>query len=244
MSNFTISLSDSIQSFFSEGLIKKASINLNEKESNVLDVINVGIPSVLRGIISKVKTDNGKSIFNISQQILEVKILDNLKDIFNLGNSATVKSSNNPDWLLLIFGQKTNAFVQEISTFTSSKLTSTYTILETVASVCLSFIGRNVTDNHFSQSDLFTWLRSQKEEIKSLLPLGLNIVGLLPGHVLHSKTVKKNDSKWHYLFWFFFVLLFIFLFYNYNNSTETEVEIIYIPSDSVPEYPEDIFHLN
>ncbi len=235
----------SIQSFFSNELVKKAISLLGEKDESIQKIFDAGVPAVLNGFLHKAKKDGGISILNMAQHAAEMNLQNNPADIFNT-MSAPVPNGHT-SWLSSFFGNKANELVSVIANYAGAKFSSTESILKAIIPVGLSFIGSHVKNSNFSAPGLFNWLQSQNAEVKTQVPAILKMNSFFKDEASSSSSERYHNSKpthegkgsgSNWLLWVLLGILFValcwYLMRSCNNKKIAEPQAeIHLSQDSL-----------
>lgn len=197
----SLNLLDAITGAFGPELIGKAASALGESESGISKAIGAAVPSLLSGIISSSKTDNGANLFNLAKKAADSGILGNLGGLFESSSSSNMLSMGT-SMLSGLLGNKAMGLTSLLSSFTGLKSSSIGSILSAVAPVALSYIGKHAIGNNLSASGVLSWLTGQKSAISSAMPPGLNVSSLFdssapkPSAKIDYSEPAKSSTKW------------------------------------------------
>ena len=169
----SFNLLDTLKNSISPDLISKAASMFGESEGSITNTIGAGIPAVLSGIISKAGADGGSSILNMAKEALGLGIADNPSSLLTGGTAP------NTDFLSGIFGGQSSMLSGLISSLTGAKQSTTTGLLSALAPLALGFIGKHVTSNNLSADGLLGFLNSQKQQVMSAMPAGLNMSAII-----------------------------------------------------------------
>lgn len=242
-----LNLVSQVQDFFSNQLIEKAATYLTEKEETIQKILKIGVPCVLKGIVSKAGKDDGSGLLNMAKQTADMQILNSSVNIFNAAEIPHDQHTQG-DWLSLIFGKKSEELLHAVAAYTGADARTTTPVLNAIVPVCLSYIGEHVkANNNFSSSHLSTWLSSQLNAIKNLLPQDARFSNILnernplqsQGN-LHTLPASQSESRGssNLLLWVLLGLLFVALCWYLMRSCNHDQ-----PQTTIPENV-DTIHQN
>lgn len=173
----SFNLIDSVKGLFTSELISKASAMLGESESGVGKAIGGIVPTVLSGLLSKSSSGDGAAgILNMAKEAAGSGILGNLGGL--LGGEGGGNTSGILNVVSGLFGDKLGGIGKLIAGFSGIKESSASSLLGMVAPAALGFLGKHATNNNLNAAGLSSLLSSQKDNIMSAIPAGLNLSGL------------------------------------------------------------------
>lgn len=197
----SLNLLESITSSFTPELIGKAATALGESESGISKAIGAAVPSLLSGIISSAKSDNGATLFNLAKKATDSGILGNLGNLFGSSESSNLLGMGT-NMISGLLGNKAMGLTSLLANFTGLKSSSIGSVLSAVAPIALSFIGKQAIGNNLSASGLLSWLTGQKSVISSAIPSGLNVSSLFdsptpkPSARVDYSEPAKSSTNW------------------------------------------------
>jgi len=219
--------------FFNNELISKAASSLDESQGGISRALNVGIPSLLSGIMSSSGFDGGSNLLSLAKKAAGSGILDKMGGLFSGGGSNGLLSSG-AVLLSGVIGNKVSGLTSLISNFAGVKQSSVSSILSAIAPVALSFIGRHAISNNLSGSGILSWLNGQKSQIANALPSGLNLSSVFDGTptkivepvrttAYHEPGKTGNKWIWPVLLGLLGLALLLNFLRGYNNDFTTPV---------------------
>jgi OmpA-OmpF porin, OOP family len=172
----SFNLLDSVKGLFTNELIGKAASMLGESETGVNKAMGGIVPTVLSGLLSKSSSGDGASgILNMAKEAAGSGILGNLGGLLGGGGGTASTILNMAGGL---FGDKLGGIGKLISGFSGIKESSASSLLSMAAPAALGFLGKHASDNNLNASGLASLLSSQKDNIMSAMPAGLNLSSL------------------------------------------------------------------
>ena len=235
-------LVDSVSNLFSNDLISKAASAFGENEGGIQKALSGAVPSVLAGFLSKAESNDGaQSLLNLAKQAGSSGVLSNPGGLLEGGGgmfSGLLSMAGN------VLGDTVGAISSLIAGFSGIKQSSASSLLNMVTPAALGSIGKYATDNNLGASGIASFLASQKDNILSAIPSGLNLAGALGlgslsgigsklgtalsgikesgSHVVHTAQTTAKKSNWLLpliLAVLAFALL-LYLFKSCGNDTE------------------------
>lgn len=193
-------LVDILKGYVTPDVISKASSMLGESESGVYKGISVAIPSLLSGMIHKSNDSSTmESVMNLINENSSNSgsVLLNLPSLLTgYGNSTALDSGSK--LMALLFKNKQSDTTDIIARTSGIKESSAASLLGMAAPLLLSYFAKS----GMTLSSLRNMLTSQKENILSAAPSGLNLgFGNAKDHDIRGKIheVKKaetSSAKW------------------------------------------------
>lgn len=200
----SISLLNTVRSYFSDEIIVKAAEYLGENPSVVSKGLNAVIPLSLAGIVQKAESGNVESVINLAKSALGSGILDNLAGTFSSAGGGIPSVS--PGLISGIFGDKFGAIANAISGTTGLKGASTSSLIGSVLPLALGLLGKFATDNHSTPGAIGQLLSAEKSSIFSAIPTDINTSSLLStaapvrhAFVADPEPVPAGNSKMLYV---------------------------------------------
>ena len=173
----SISLLNTVKSYFPEDLIEKAAGYLGENPSAIGKGLNSVIPLSLAGIVQKAESGNAESLITLAKSAYNSGILENLAGTFSSAGGGIPSIS--PGLISGIFGDKFGAIANAISGTTGLKGASSSSLIGSVVPLALGILGKFVSDNHSTPGAITQLLSAEKNTILSAIPTDLNISRLL-----------------------------------------------------------------
>ena len=193
-------LVDILKGYVTPDVISKASTMLNESESGVYKGVSAVIPTLLSGLVHK-SNDSSimKSVMNLinDTSVHSGDVLSNLPSLLTgYGNTDALNSGSK--LMALLLKNKQSDTTEVIARTSSIKESSAASLLGMVAPLILSYFAKS----GMTLSSLKSLLSSQKENILSAAPSGLNLgVGSTSDNDIRAKIhdVRKaetSSAKW------------------------------------------------
>ena len=200
----SISLLNTVRSYFSDELIGKAAGYLGENPSVVSKGLNAVIPLSLAGIVQKAESGNVESVISLAKTAFGSGILDNLAGTFSSAGGGIPSVS--PGLISGIFGDKFGAIANAVSGTTGLKGASVSSLIGSVIPLALGILGKFASDNHSTPGSIGQLLSAEKSSIFSAIPTDINTSHLLgaAAPVRHAFTadpepVPVDNSKMLYV---------------------------------------------
>ncbi|MFT3845429.1 MAG: OmpA family protein [Lacibacter sp.] len=193
----SFNLLDSVKGLFTNELIGKAASMLGENEGGVSKALGGVVPTVLSGLLSKATSSNegASGIFSLAQEAAGSGILGNLGGLLG-GNDAGGNLGGVLKMASGLFGDKLGGIGKLISGFAGIKESSASSLLSMAAPAVLGFLGKHAADNNLNAGGLTSLLSSQKDNIMSAIPAGLNLSSLGLGNIGDKvKSVVSNTGS-------------------------------------------------
>jgi outer membrane protein OmpA-like peptidoglycan-associated protein len=154
--------------------VSKIANYLGIDSSNTQSAIKASLPALLGGLISKTSDPKGASDIYDMVKGLDGSDLSNLGGMLNAGTKTDDIISSGSKFVDYIFGSKTDAVNQYISKESGINIGSLVKFLPLIASIVMSFIGKEAKANGISSaSGLASMLSGLKGSLKGLIPAGL-----------------------------------------------------------------------
>ncbi|WP_276503694.1 OmpA family protein [Terrimonas pollutisoli] len=235
-----LDLADAAKNLLPGDLVAKAANSLGESESSIQKAIGGAIPSVLAGMLNKSSSTSEGEILDLAKTAAGSGILSNLSGLFDSSvPTADSVRATVMGWLRSLFGDKLNNIINAIAGFAGIKSSSANTVLSMAVPAALAPVGQYATENNLSESGLNTFLQSQKNDILSAVPSGLNLTGALGiaslddigGKVTHAipsatahaggefKTATSSVSQWRGPFILVVVVAVLIWFFSKRGCT-------------------------
>ncbi|MBX9782790.1 MAG: DUF937 domain-containing protein [Chitinophagaceae bacterium] len=190
----SFNLFDSVKGLFTNELIGKAASMLGENESGIIKAIGGTLPTVLSSLLSKSSnTDGAADIFNMAREAAGSGILNNIGGL--LGSSGGSNMGGLLNMASGLFGDKLGGLGKLISGFSGIKESSAGSLLSMAVPTVLGFLGKHSADNNLNASGLASMLSSQKNNIMSAMPSGLNLSSLGLGSAGANVKEMASDVK-------------------------------------------------
>ncbi len=154
--------------------VSKIANYLGIDSSNTQSAIKASLPALLGGLISKTSDPKGASDIYDMVKGLDGSNLSNLGGMLNAGTQTDDLISSGSKFVDYIFGSKTDAVNQYVSKESGINIGSLVKFLPLIASIVMSFIGKEAKANGISNaSGLASMLSGLKGSLKGLIPVGL-----------------------------------------------------------------------
>lgn len=212
-------LIETIEGYFDEPVVEKASSYLSESEETVRKSLSAAIPVTLYGIIRKAEKGDVETIDSMAKSALKTDILKHRINTFTSEGGGV--PSYSPTMMTNLFADKVGKIQNLVSTFVGSKGTTAASVFGTAVPVTLAAIGKHASENGLSPAALSAWLLGQKSEILAAFPAGFSLGTLLDDPikvttppVMAAPVVeekKKNTWLWLLLFLLLALLLWMML---------------------------------
>ena len=223
-------LLESLGKYVTPDLISQASSMLGESEGGISKGMNAAIPSLLGGLVGKAdSSDVMDGIMGmVNQKGFDAdSILSDLPSLLSgKGNKSVMDSGGN--MLNMLFGNNQSGMIDMLANSAGIKSSSAKAMMGMAAPMVLGYIKKS----GFNASSLVSSLLSQKKDITSMLPKGMNsLMGFgedvgdevkkRVGQVTDSVT-EKPKNKWLWPLIIIGALLVIFyLMRNCGGETDT-----------------------
>jgi OmpA-OmpF porin, OOP family len=187
----SFNLIDSAKSLFTTEMVSKASSYLGESESGVAKAISGILPSVLGGLVNKASDNDGAHVVaKMAQESYSSGIGGGLENF--LGKDGGGLLNKGAGLLGGLFGGKIDSLITLISNFAGVKPTSVSSLMSMAAPAVLGMIGKHASTNNMGASGIASLLNSQKDNITSAMPGGLNFSSVLSGFGGNAASTAKE----------------------------------------------------
>ena len=218
----------SLSKYVTPDLISKASSMLGESESGISEGINSALAATMGGLVNKAESpDTMDGIMNLLNQkdFDSDSILSDLPSLLS-GTGSKSAMDNGSNMLKMLFGSNQSDMFDTLAKSVGIKGSSAKALMGMAAPMVMGYIKKS----GFDASTLVSSLLSQKKDIASMLPKGMNsLMGLGENvgdqvkkqvdHVTDSVT-EKPKNKWLWpLIIIAAVLVIFYLMRNCNGST-------------------------
>jgi outer membrane protein OmpA-like peptidoglycan-associated protein len=174
MSNNLLEL---LKEYLSGDVVSNIAMLMGESPQNTESALHAALPSVLSGLVSQSSdTNNVSKLFNLlNQGDHDGGILSNLGALSRGGDETNTLLSDGASLLSTLFGDKTAAISDVISSASGISKTSSTSLLGFVTPVILGLIGKNLRiNNNENTTGLLGLLTAQSSFIKDFIPAGLS----------------------------------------------------------------------
>lgn len=180
MSNTLI---DSVKSVFTDDLISKFSVLLNEPQSHIQKAVQAAISIVLTEVLHQAGSPAGATkIANLAKQAAGSDFFGQLHEL-GVSSSNLVTGSvllkKGSDFAGGLLTDRKDTVIKEISKYSEAGISSASFIAGIVSFASLDSIGRQVTAASMDAKGLAVWLDTQREGIMRSVPSGLDVKGPL-----------------------------------------------------------------
>ncbi|MGB3016430.1 MAG: OmpA family protein [Ignavibacteria bacterium] len=183
--------------------VSKIANYLGIDSSKTQSAIKASLPALLGGLIYKTSDPKGASEIYDMVKGLDGNNLSNLGGMLNAGTQTDDLISSGSKFVNSIFGSKTDAVNQYVSKESGINIGSLAKFLPLIASIVMSFIGKEAKANGITNaSGLTSMLSGLKGSLKGLIPAGLlgtlgltSLFGDTPDKVKHVATQVEEESK-------------------------------------------------
>jgi len=192
------SLLESLNNYITPDLITKASTMLGESESGISKGLNSALPALLGGLLSKADSSDGlDGVMNlVNQKGFDAdSVLSDLPSLLSGKGSTSVLNSGG-NMLDMLFGDNQSGLFDTLADSAGIKGSSAKALLGMAAPMVLGYIKKSGID----ASSLVKSLMSQKGDITSLLPKGMNsLLGVKDsfGDKVKEAVEKVEDEAKH-----------------------------------------------
>jgi outer membrane protein OmpA-like peptidoglycan-associated protein len=196
MSNTLIS---SVRSVFTNDLMAKFSLLLNEIPGNVQKAVQAAIPIVLTEVLHQAGSPAGATkIANLSKQAAANDFFGQLHELgVSSGSlaSGSVLLKKGSDFAGGLLTDRKDIVIKEIGRYSGSSIASASFIAGVVSFASLDSIGRQMTAGSMDANALALWLDTQRESIKDAIPSGLEVKAPLGIHRFpREKAVRTRQN--------------------------------------------------
>jgi hypothetical protein len=172
-------LINSVKSVFTDNLIAKFSVLLNETQGNIQKAVQAAIPIVLTDIFHQAGSPEGATkIGNLSKQAAGNDFFGQLHEL-NVSSGSLVTGSvllkKGSDSAGSLLGGRKDIVINEISRYSGASSPSASFIAGVVSFASLDSIGRQMTAGSMDAKGLALWLDTQRESIMHAIPPGLEV---------------------------------------------------------------------
>ena len=193
-------LVDILKGYVTPDVISKASTMLGESESGVYKGVSASIPTLLSGLVHKSNDSSTmESVMNLINENSSNydNVLSNLPSLLTgYGNSTALDSGSK--LMALLFKNKQSDTTDVIARTSGIKESSAASLLGMAAPMLLSYFAKS----GMTLSSLKSLLSSQKENILSAAPSGLNlgfgstIDNDIRGKIHDVRKAESSSAKW------------------------------------------------
>lgn len=189
---------DAVKNYFDGDMVSKAASYLGESTGGIQKGLEAIIPVSLAGIINKAQS-SPESLMNFAKTAMDSGIASKLSSSFTAGGGGIPEAG--PSILSSLFGDRVGAIANSLSDFTGLKGSTTSSLLGSIAPLALSLLGKHAATSNLTPGGVASLLASQKNQVLSAMPSGLNIskllgIGSIPS--INTPNIPEKKSNW---FW-------------------------------------------
>jgi outer membrane protein OmpA-like peptidoglycan-associated protein len=193
MSNTLI---NSVRSVFTDDLISKFSVLLNEPQGNIQKAGQAAIPIVLTEVLHQAGSPEGATkIWNLSKQAAGNDFFGQIHELgVRSGNLVTgsVLLKKGSDFAAGLLAARKDMVIKEIAKYSGASTASASFIAGVVSFASLDSIGRQITSGSMDAKGLTLWLDTQRESIIHAIPPGLEVKAPLGIHHYPREKAVRN----------------------------------------------------
>ncbi|MCY7327954.1 MAG: DUF937 domain-containing protein, partial [Saprospiraceae bacterium] len=170
-------LIETIRGYITAELLTQAAQQHDEQENGISKAIGGLVPAILAGLLQK-SSDSGamSSIFNLLSKA-DASVLDHPAGLLVAGNVSQNEPRDLSGQLLgLLFGAKVPAMTNAIASFASVKPATASSLLGLVGPLMMGVLNKKINSGGLNLSGLASLLKSERNSIMGLLPIGLGAV--------------------------------------------------------------------
>lgn len=235
-----------VKDHFSQDVLSKASVRLDETALNITRTMESLVPAVLAALLKKNSTSGQTGLDNmvtVSRNILgdpARPLSENLKKIFsNAADPNGIHLMQQADGILEnMFGDRLQPLAETVSRFSGVKSSSAHQLLAVAAPAVLSVIGQHMERQDMDERELMQQLTMGKQDLIEQVPAGLELAAALgieklddldarpsiPDHDLAAaeKIAPGKSGRWLVLFIIIVILVAAIWFWkNYNKKQDS-----------------------
>ena len=177
---------NSVRSVFTDDLLSKFSVLLNEPQGITQKAVQAAIPIVLTEVLRQAGSPEGATkIWNLSRQAAGNDFFGQLHELgVSSGNLVTgnVLLKKGSDFAGGLLAGRKDVVINEISRYSGASSPSAAFIAGVVSFASLDSIGRQITAGSMDVKGLALWLDTQRESIIHAIPPGLEVKAPLGIH--------------------------------------------------------------
>lgn len=166
-----------IQRYLPADVIGQAANYYGEQPAAVQKGVDAVIPLSLAGILQQAEGGHIASLLDFSNKAFNSGILDNIRNTFTQAGGGIPASS--PGLLSDVFGAKTGAVANAVSTYAGLKGSTASGLLGTILPLALALLNKHASDNDLTAGAITGLLNGQRKEILAAVPPGLDATKLL-----------------------------------------------------------------
>lgn len=194
-------LIDAVKSYLPADLIGKVAGYLGESPSNVSKGLDAVVPLSLAGIVQQAETGNATTLLSYAKDAYNSGILQNLGNTFSHEGGGIPASA--PGLITSIFGDRFGSIANTISATLGLKGSTASALFGSILPLVMGIIGKHAVENNLTPGALATFLGTQKKDILSKIPAGLDPTKLLgitnaaPNiYTVHNAAPAVKKTNW------------------------------------------------
>lgn len=194
-------LLDAIRAGFSPDVVRRASAFLGDPENSVRKSLDTIIPVTLAALVNRAESAGAESVVALTRDASRQERFGNLAEHFSAGSDGFPAGASS--LVQGLFGERYGAVANAVASYTGGRGSTIAALFGSVVPYVLSVLGRHITDNHLSASDVSTALAGQKASTWAAVPTGLNLASLLappsrpsPPYVATSPGSAERPNQW------------------------------------------------
>jgi outer membrane protein OmpA-like peptidoglycan-associated protein len=172
-------LINSVRSVFTDNLLSKFSVLLNQTQGNIQKAVQAAIPIVLTEVLHQAGSPEGPTkIGNLAKQAAGSDFFGHLHELeVSSGSLATgsILLKKGSDFAGGLLRDRKDMVVKEIARYSGASDASASFIAGVVSFASLDSIGRQMTAGSMDAKGLALWLDTQRESIMHAIPSGLEV---------------------------------------------------------------------
>lgn len=202
---------DLLKNNLSPQLLSDVASATGESSSNISTALGGIFPMLLGGVLMKSSDPNALgNIFTMLKSIPGLdSIMANPTNLLGMLTGDSELTKIGTQFLNTILGDKSQAAVSLLTNFAGIKVSSANALLSVAAPMVMGFLSKKITENGLSPTSFLSFLDSQKSNIISAAPAGLNNVlgiatlnnlgaeGILPvkdvGAIIGNEATKSKS---------------------------------------------------
>jgi len=164
-----------VKGLFDDEMTSKAASMLSENEGNLKNAWTGIVPTVLTGLLLKAGSGDAQGLLNMTKDASQSGFLNHFSGLLTNTDLLT----RGTEIARSLFGDKVGNVTTMITNFAGIKASSATTLMSMAAPGALGVMGQQAADTKMTASGLLSFLNSQKDQILSAVPPGLNLAGAL-----------------------------------------------------------------
>jgi outer membrane protein OmpA-like peptidoglycan-associated protein len=194
-------LLDAIRAGFGPDVVRRASAFLGDPENAVRKSVDTIIPVTLAALVNRAESAGAESVMALTRDATREERFGNLAEHFAAGSDGFPTGASS--LVQGLFGERYGAVANAVASYTGGRGSTIAALFGSVVPYVLSVLGRHITDNNLSPSDVSTALAGQKASAWAAVPTGLNLASLLappsrpsPSYVATSARPAERANPW------------------------------------------------